>query len=240
MGIVAKQSVRNALVLSTGLVLGAVNTMYVLPKAFEGFEEGWGLLRILTAWGTILAQIVALGSPSGIMRFLPKAGSAEREASMLSTLVLFPTAFLLLLAGASTFAGPDVLAWLDADAGWLLEGRIAAFLVMAGAYLAMMLLKAVLAHRMRTVAATAIQEVWLKGSYLGLALAYLGGVMPFETFFRWFLYSYVAAVGFMFLEALVQRRKAGTSRPEGRHQTHARVRALRVLECRVPGRGQEP
>ena len=30
MGIVAKQSVRNALVLSTGLVLGAVNTYIVL------------------------------------------------------------------------------------------------------------------------------------------------------------------------------------------------------------------
>ena len=41
-GIVAKQSARNAVVLSTGLVLGAVNTMYVLPKAFDGFEEGWG------------------------------------------------------------------------------------------------------------------------------------------------------------------------------------------------------
>ena len=55
MGIVAKQSARNSLALATGLVLGAVNTMFVLPKAFEGFEEGWGLLRILTAWGTILA-----------------------------------------------------------------------------------------------------------------------------------------------------------------------------------------
>ena len=106
MGIVAKQSARNAVVLSTGLVLGAVNTMYVLPKAFEGFEEGWGLLRILTAWGTILAQIVALGSPSGIMRFLPKADSADREASMLSTLVLFPTAFLLLKGGFG--AEPDL------------------------------------------------------------------------------------------------------------------------------------
>ena len=42
MGIVAKQSVRNALVLSTGLVLGAVNTMYVLPKAFEGLKKGGG------------------------------------------------------------------------------------------------------------------------------------------------------------------------------------------------------
>ena len=51
-----------------------------------------------------------------------------------------------------------MLSWLDADAGWLLKGRIAAFLVMAGAYLAMMLLKAVLAHRLRTVAATAIQK----------------------------------------------------------------------------------
>ena len=209
MGIVAKQSSRNAVVLGTGLLLGAVNTMYVLPKAFEGFEEGWGLLRILTAWGTILAQVVALGSPSGIMRFLPKASSPEREASMLSTLVLFPTVFLLLLAGASTFAGSDVLSWLDADAGWLLEGRVTAFLVMAGAYLAMMLLKALLAHRMRTVAATAIQEVWLKGSYLGLAVAYLCGVMPFETFFRWFLYSYVAAVGLMFLEALSSGAKLG-------------------------------
>ena len=94
MGIVAKQSARNAVILVTGLLLGAVNTMFVLPKAFEGFEEGWGLLRILTAWGTILAQVLALGTPSAILRFLPSAKDGRREASMLTTLCLLPAVAL--------------------------------------------------------------------------------------------------------------------------------------------------
>ena len=201
MGIVAKQSARNSVALVTGLLLGAINTMYVLPKAFEGFEEGWGLLRILTAWGTILAQILALGSPSAILRFLPHASDDKRESAMLTTLCLLPAVALAAVGVVSTFAGADVLLALDANAGWLLEDRVGAFVFMGGAYLAMLLLKAALVHRMRTVAVTVIQEVWLKGTYLVLAVLYLQGLMPFETFFRWFLYSYAAAVVLMLGEA---------------------------------------
>ena len=194
MGIVAKQSVRNSVALVTGLLLGAINTMYVLPRAFEGFEEGWGLLRIMTAWGTILAQILALGTPSAVLRFLPNAEDGHREASMLGTLCLLPAVAIGLVGVLSSFAGPDLLLALDANAGWLLQNRVGAFMFMASAYLAMLLLKSALIHRMRTVALTFIQEVWLKGSYLTLAILYLQGWMPFETFFRWFLYSYAAAV----------------------------------------------
>ena len=201
MGIVAKQSARNSVILITGLLLGAVNTMFVLPKAFEGFEEGWGLLRILTAWGTILAQVLALGTPSAILRFLPSAKDGRREASMLTTLCLLPAIALAVAGVLSTFASEDLLLALDADAGYLLQGRVGAFLFMAAAYLAMMLLRAILTHRLRTVVITFVQEVWLKGSYLGLALVYLQGWMPFETFFKWFLYSYAAAVFMMLAEA---------------------------------------
>ncbi len=201
MGIVAKQSVRNSVALVTGLLLGAINTMYVLPRAFEGFEEGWGLLRIMTAWGTILAQILALGTPSAVLRFLPNAEDGHREASMLGTLCLLPAVAIGLVGVLSSFAGPDLLLALDANAGWLLQNRVGAFMFMASAYLAMLLLKSALIHRMRTVALTFIQEVWLKGSYLTLAILYLQGWMPFETFFRWFLYSYAAAVALMLIEA---------------------------------------
>ena len=201
MGIVAKQSARNSVALATGLLLGAINTMYVLPKAFEGFEEGWGLLRILTAWGTILAQILALGSPSSILRFLPKADNPRHEASMFTTLCLLPAIAFALVGVGAAFAGPEILLTLDANAGWLLQDRMGAFLFMAGAYLSMYLLTAVLTHRMRTVVVTVIQEVWLKGSYLVLALIYLQGWMPFETFFTWFLYSYAAAVLLLISEA---------------------------------------
>ena len=180
MGIVAKQSARNSLALATGLVLGAVNTMFVLPKAFEGFEEGWGLLRILTAWGTILAQILALGTPGAILRFLPSArGDAQRESSMLFTLCVVPAMALGLFGVGAALAPSTWLTKLDANAGWLLQDRMGAFVLMAAAYLAMLLLRSALIHRMRTVHVTLIQEVWLKGSYLALAVFYLMGHMPF-------------------------------------------------------------
>ena len=201
MGIVAKQSARNSLILITGVMLGAVNTMFVLPKAFEGFEEGWGLLRIMTAWGTILAQVLALGTPGAILRFLPSAENPRREASMLTTLCLLPAIVLSVTGLISAFASDDLLLVLDAKSGWLLEGRVGAFVFMAAAYLAMMLLRSVLMHRLRTVVITFVQEVWLKGSYLTLAVIYLQGWMPFETFFKWFLYSYAAAVFMMLAEA---------------------------------------
>ena len=54
---------------------------------------------------------------------------------------------------------------------------------------------------MRTVTVTVVQEVWLKGSYLALAVVYLQGWMPFDTFFRWFLCTYAAAVAMLLLEA---------------------------------------
>ena len=165
MGIVAKQSLRNSVALVTGLLLGAINTMYVLPRAFEGFEEGWGLLRIMTAWGTILAQILALGTPSAVLRFLPNAEDGHREASMLGTLCLLPAVAIGLVGVLSSFAGPDLLLALDANAGWLLQNRVGAFMFMASAYLAMLLLKSALTHRMRTVALTFIQEVWLKNQW---------------------------------------------------------------------------
>ena len=201
MGIVAKQSARNTVALSTGFLLGAINTIYVLPAAFEGFEEGWGLLRILTAWGSILATILAFGTHNGILRFLPKAETPEREASMLSTLCAIPAVLFAIVSVALFRLDQDWLVALDAESGYLLQGRMAAFLFMAGAYLTFILLKSALMHRMRTVTVTVVQEVWLKGSYLVLAVVYLQGWMPFETFFRWFLGTYAAAVAMLMLEA---------------------------------------
>ena len=69
MGIVAKQSGWASLAIGTGLVLGAVNTMIVLPRAFEGAEAEWGLVRIITSWGIILSSLAVVGAPGGIMRF---------------------------------------------------------------------------------------------------------------------------------------------------------------------------
>ena len=53
MSVIAKQSGLASIALGIGLMLGAANTMFVLPRAFEGNEAVWGLLRIMTSWGMI-------------------------------------------------------------------------------------------------------------------------------------------------------------------------------------------
>ena len=121
MGIVAKQSARNTVILITGLLLGAINTMFVLPKAFEGFEEGWGLIRIMTAWGTILAQILALGTPSAIIRFLPTAENKDRESSMLTLLCMLPAVAFAMVGVASSSPRCDEAFFLVED---LRNGKI--------------------------------------------------------------------------------------------------------------------
>ena len=61
MSVIAKQSGLASIALGIGLMLGAANTMFVLPRAFEGNEAVWGLLRIMTSWGMICSSIFHAG-----------------------------------------------------------------------------------------------------------------------------------------------------------------------------------
>ena len=81
MGVIAKQSGFAAIALGAGMVVGALNNMVVLPRAFDGNEAIWGLVRIMTSWGMICASISTLGAPgrlfaSCIATMVPNAKKA--------------------------------------------------------------------------------------------------------------------------------------------------------------------
>ncbi len=65
MSVIAKQSGLASIALGIGLILGAANTMFVLPRAFEGNEAVWGLLRIMTSWGWLVINCYILGESCG-------------------------------------------------------------------------------------------------------------------------------------------------------------------------------
>ncbi len=120
MGVIAKQSGWASLAIGAGLVLGAVNTMVVLPRAFEGAEEQWGLIRILTSWGMILSSLAVLGVPSAIMRFLSRFPSEERPG-ILKTMLLIPAGGLAIMLSVMLVAGDRILPLMDAERGKLLS-----------------------------------------------------------------------------------------------------------------------
>jgi hypothetical protein len=45
LGLIASQAYKNTLSISIGIISGAVNTIVVLPNAFENSPENWGLLK---------------------------------------------------------------------------------------------------------------------------------------------------------------------------------------------------
>ncbi|MGB1074862.1 MAG: lipopolysaccharide biosynthesis protein [Flavobacteriales bacterium] len=208
MGVVAKQASRASIAVGIGIVLGAVNTIFVLPSAFEGQEAQWGLIRILTAWGTILGQLSSFGMPSAILRFLPRFSPEEREG-LLGMMLIIPLV-LLSSIGAILWGWGDVLLQrLDADNTGLLSTHIGVFFSITVLIAGLQFCRAMLNFLLKSAVASAVEEVWLKGSYLLLALALLNGWLDFELFIPLYVVTYLT--GFLVLASQI-------------HWNHIRIR----------------
>ena len=69
MGIVRKQGINIALISFLGVIIGAINTMFVFPNVLGA--EGHGLVMLILSIATVLAQFAHLGIPNTIIRFFP-------------------------------------------------------------------------------------------------------------------------------------------------------------------------
>lgn len=69
MGIIAKQSLKNIIILFLGIFLGALNIIFLYPIILSEVE--FGLTRILVTVSILAANIGAFGTPSILIKFLP-------------------------------------------------------------------------------------------------------------------------------------------------------------------------
>lgn len=69
MGIVQKQGISVAFVSFLGVIIGALNTMFVFPNVLGA--ERHGLVMLILSIATVIAQFAHLGLPNTIIRFFP-------------------------------------------------------------------------------------------------------------------------------------------------------------------------
>ena len=208
MGIVAKQSGWASLAIGTGLVLGAVNTMIVLPRAFEGAEAEWGLVRIITSWGIILSSLAVVGAPGGIMRFLARYDEKERP-DILRTLLILPAAGLLLVLLLFAFNGRDILPLFDAEKGSALTDHIAGFLLITSFMVLLHLVRALVNQQLKTAIISWVDEVWQKGSYLVLGLLLYFEQIEFDAFLSCYVGSWAVSVILLTIQAFQLPQRIG-------------------------------
>ena len=201
MSVIAKQSGLASIALGIGLLLGAANTMFVLPRAFEGHEAVWGLLRIMTSWGLICSSIATLGAPAAIVRFLSRYPETDRGKHLKAILLIAGTGIGLCLMIISIWGG-DWIGNMDAKNADLLKDNVGGFIMIITIMSLMAIFRALLTLQLKTGIISWVDEIWQKGSYLILGGALLMGYLPLEFFVPAYIISWFISLLLLLLPTL--------------------------------------
>ena len=71
MGLVRNQSIKNSVSFYIGMLIGAINTIFVYPYTFIDSPEHLGLLQIILAYSIVISAFTTLGAPKMFLRFFP-------------------------------------------------------------------------------------------------------------------------------------------------------------------------
>lgn len=93
MGIVIKQSLRNALITYAGFAVGAVNALF-LYTYFLG-ETYYGVTAFVFSSASLLMPLMAFGSHNLIIKYFPYQGTEKQKSGFLSAMLFLPWIWLI-------------------------------------------------------------------------------------------------------------------------------------------------
>jgi O-antigen/teichoic acid export membrane protein len=97
MGIVAKQTTKNILIIGIAFAIGGLNTLVLYPL-FLSAEE-YGLVVFLLATSNLLMPLIGFGVHQTIIRFFSSYGTQKEQQLFLSSVILLPLFIALIVGG---------------------------------------------------------------------------------------------------------------------------------------------
>jgi O-antigen/teichoic acid export membrane protein len=97
MGIVAKQTSLNVMIIGIAFAIGGLNTLVFYPL-FLSAEE-YGLVVFLLASSNLLMPLIGFGVHQTIIRFFSSYNSREEQQLFMSSVILFPLFIALIVGG---------------------------------------------------------------------------------------------------------------------------------------------
>ncbi|NBW70168.1 MAG: hypothetical protein EBR32_01965 [Bacteroidetes bacterium] len=188
MGIIIKQSIRNASITYIGVGLGLLSTIFLFPHILGA--EKYGLTRSLIAITTISSQLITLGIPNTLLKFIPTLESDQRIRSHFFKKTVIPAMVLLALyLGTFFLFETNWLALYDDSA--LLEMYLWLVLPMVFASTTFTLFTAFIKASLNTVFATFLQDVFLRITILIALALYFFDLIDFHSFMLSFVGAYL-------------------------------------------------
>lgn len=204
MGIIGKQAAQNSVSILLGTVIGAVNTILVLPTAFAEFPEGWGLLKVLLSYSLIFAQIFGFGAGNSFIRFSPRFEGKDLFRIQ-SYILLLPVLGMLILGAIFLFSGSSLVALINENDAYLIEGRLGLLFVLSIIMTFTFTLSGYIASVLRTTYYQFLNEFVIRVLYLGLSLAYLFDWLSFEAMVVAYVGSYGVILLLLYIHSIKHR-----------------------------------
>jgi O-antigen/teichoic acid export membrane protein len=201
LGVVINQASKNAISILIGTILGAVNTILILPKAFEGFEEGWGLLKVMTAYALIFSQFFHGGIPNTVIRYFPQLTIQTRPAFLrwaFTIPVLGSIIFLLLFL----LLGNDTLRLVQEGDAALLQPHRWELIILTISLIVFYALNGYLSAVLKTTVYQFLNETFLKAWFMLVALLFWFDMCSFETLLFLYVGGYVLASVILLIHSL--------------------------------------
>jgi len=206
MGIIGKQAARNSISILLGTVIGAVNTILVLPAAFADFPEGWGLLKVLLAYSMIFAQIFGFGAGNSFIRFSPKYKGKELHRIQ-SYILLLAFLGMLVLAVIFLFSGNSLIALVNEKDAYLMDGRLRMLFSLTLIMTLTFTLSGYIGSVMRTIYYQFLNEFVIRVMYLAMSIAFLFGWINFEQLVLLYVLSYGIILLLLFIHSIKHQLK---------------------------------
>lgn len=199
MGVVFRQSIKSAIIVLTGNLIGAL-VNYCSTYVFKDNQQQFGFSKTLLTVGNLSMVMVLLGAASTIQIYTQKYPATDKRKKVLitfctiiplaTTLVLLPF-YLIFKEQLVQIFKPDDRPYLSAYYLWI------PFLTLMWSYLT--LYEAYMVSQHKAAKSLLIREIFLRVFNIGTLVALYFHVIDFHGFITWTILSYVLAVLFQLL-----------------------------------------
>ncbi len=201
MGLVSKQAYSNTINILIGFVAGAINTIIVLPRAFENSLDDWGLLKLILSFAMIMAPVFGLGVNNIVIKEYAGNPDNDYRKSILgfASLIAVIGSFLLFLF---IYSG-SLLFFVNSRDAILIEKNLLLLLVLSIALTFNQVFTGFIVAKHKTPIVLFVSDTYLKTSYLILSLVYLSNPFGFELFLEIFVFTYVFSLIIYIVYAII-------------------------------------
>ena len=204
------QALRNFLSILLGFALGAVNNLVILPWAFADNLGEWGLVRIVMAWGSLIASILVFGAPAAMNKYSGVMERSHKTPQLMGTL-MWPSLLLFTVCialPALVFSdGLTDMFGLSSE----IEKAVQPIAIISAIITAQLFLAGFLSTKLKTSLATFVQETVFKLGYASLAIALGLGWMSIPAFLPAFLGLQFCVFLLLLAQAMANRFKVDLS-----------------------------